>query len=155
MNLRTADRRELEAAHGPDIGPVIDRALAASVDAWAATASGRLLALFGVAPIDLLAGLGAPWLLGTDGLDRRARDLVRIGRAYVAAVRDSFPCLVNFVDARNAASIRWLQRIGFSVAAEPQPLGRNGEAFRRFWLGDCEHVLAADGAGDAGSRSRR
>lgn len=102
-----------------------------STKAWTWTADGEPIAIFGVAPVALLGGIGAPWLLGTDRVPRFPRVLVREGRRYVAEMLGLFPHLVNYVDARNVVSVRWLARLGFKVH-EPQPYGAAGLPFHRF-----------------------
>lgn len=102
----------------------------ASVDhslyCWSAVdQDGRLVAMLGVVPADLLGGLGVPWMLGTDLVEQQQRALVRLSRAYIPRMRQALPKLVNYVDARNERAIRFLRHAGFYVAkAEPHgPLG--------------------------------
>lgn len=113
--MRQADREEVTAASGS-----VEHALLEGVrnSNWvqAATIDGGLACIFGCAPLDgLLGRRGVPWMLGTDLLDRHPSALMRHCRGYVAGMTDTYPHLLNFVDARNTRSIRWLKRLGFTV----------------------------------------
>lgn len=129
-NMRQPDRDEVEAA-GQDVENGVISSVQMSAMCWAAEINGRLACLFGVAPISLLGGVGAPWLLGTDVLDRHPRALIRNTGPYLDAMRSAFPHLVNYVDARNTRSIRWLKALGFRFQPA-QPYGPRGFAFHRF-----------------------
>lgn len=120
-NLRQADRDELMAAFGQTRGIIAD-GLAASTHSFAAVRDGKLVCLWGFAPLNLLAGEGMPWMLGTDETFRIARTLTRTARLSCAHVAPIYPRLFNYVDARNTASIRWLRHVGFTVG-EAVPYG--------------------------------
>lgn len=133
QHMREADRQELAAVLG-DVSPADALAMAVmrSTLCWTGIAEDRTpVSMFGVAPVALLGGIGSPWLLGTDRVFESARVLIREGRQYATRMLEQFPHLVNYVDARNVASIRWLARIGFTIHA-PQPYGAAGLPFHRF-----------------------
>ena len=88
--------------------------------------------MFGVAPRDILGGVGSPWLLGTGDVERHAITFLRLNRQYVLRMLDIFPHLVNFVDARHTVAIRWLKWLGFKFAPGPVPYGMRGMPFYRF-----------------------
>ena len=129
-NMREADRRELEA-----MLVVPEYALVCGINesAWAKTVivEGRPALMFGVSDTSILSGIGIPWLLGTDDMERMKVTFIRQCRWFVLEMLRSYPVLVNYVDARNATSIRWLTWLGFTLdPAEPH--GFNGELFHRF-----------------------
>jgi hypothetical protein len=130
-NLRAADLAECEAYGRPDIGAGIASSVARSPLCWSAFADGQLACILGVGVIDMLGGVGSPWMLGTDVLDRQSRVLVRRTPAYIARMRAAFPTLVNFVHAQNTTSVRWLRRLGFTLH-DPVPYGARGELFHPF-----------------------
>lgn len=130
--LRQSDRDELTAAAGPDL----ERTLRLSVEAsrgmaGVAMAGPEPIALFGFAPWGLMSGAASPWLVGTDALRKHGRALNRMGKAYCAEASSEFPVLVNYVDVRNTASVRWLRGLGFKMDA-PAPFGAEGRPFMRF-----------------------
>lgn len=133
-NLRAADVQELQAVGGPefDLLRCLFLSVAVSDDVYVAvSAAGEPVALTGVSPVSLLGGLGCPWLLGTDSLMRYPRDIVTHGRQLVCKWELRYSHLFNYVDARNARSIAWLRRIGFTIQPA-QPHGLQGVPFHRF-----------------------
>lgn len=134
-DLRPPDRQELEATHEGDLHDAVRRALCVSGQhRWAVDVNGRLALLGGVAPVSLLNGIGSPWLLGTTELDRVPGALTRLCVRYRDISLGLYPELINYVDARNVKSIRWLKRLGFTVDEQPVPYGPNGMPFHRFKL---------------------
>jgi hypothetical protein len=89
--------------------------------------------IFGVAPVSILSDVAAPWLLATPLLGVHRRTLIAVARAYVAQMLGEYPVLTNYVDDRNAPSIRFLRWLGFSIG-EPERFGVAGRLFRRFEL---------------------
>ena len=134
QNLRAADRQELAATHGYDIDLLqcLQTAVSASEEAFiAVTAYGEPIAVFGVAPVSLLGGIGCPWMLGTDTMDLYGRAVVTLSRQHVARWAQRYSLLFNYVDARNLRSIAWLKRTGFAILPAA-PYGLSGEPFHRF-----------------------
>lgn len=136
-NLRWQDIAELQAMRGEDVNvrDALVSAVRRSSHCWAACKDGAVLAVFGVAPISLLEGLGSPWLLATPQAERCAGALVKQGREYISIMQRIYPRMVNFVDARNRKSIRWLKRLGF-VIHDPAPVGVMQLPFHKFEMRD-------------------
>lgn len=131
-DIRAADRRELEAADG-DIQRAVLRGWLGSSYCFAGIDSrGRMLGIFGVFRED--AYWWCPWLIGTSALEEHRRDFVRLSAALFPRLRERFPNMRNYVDARNVKSIRWLTRLGFNFGS-PVPYGDAGLPFYRFWIG--------------------
>jgi hypothetical protein len=133
--MRKRDREELTAASGPDLVDQLHRSIRLSIAPGAAfSPTGELLCLFGAVPLTMLADTAIPWLVGTDALGRYPSALERGARGYLAAVQQQYPRLVNYVDARNLPSLRWLARVGFSI--DPAlPFGYEKRPFHRFHKG--------------------
>lgn len=131
-DMRFLDRQELEASHGANILPAVQRAVDISTKCWAVYVNDTLVMLGGVAPICMLTGIGSPWMLGTDALENVPGALTRVGVEYLRVVQGIYPELVNYVDARNVKSIRWLRRLGFTIAPHTTPYGPKGLPFYRF-----------------------
>lgn len=87
--------------------------------------------MFGIGDLNILAGVGAPWLLGTNELEANARDFLRMSRDFKDQLLRRYSILRNFVDVRNTASIRWLEWLGFSLL---DPVEMRGYQFRLFEL---------------------
>lgn len=133
LNLREADRQELLASRGDvAVKDVLAQAVLLSSHCWVGVADdGEPVALFGVAPVSLLAGKGSPWLLSTERVFEYPRVLVRESRRYLSRMRAEYPHLFNYVDARNDRSIRWLKHIGFTLHPA-EPYGVDGLPFHKF-----------------------
>lgn len=131
--LREADRVEVEAAGGRSPLDALRRSLALSVEAWSATAGGEPMCCWGVGSLDLLAGVGSPWLLGSDLVERHPLAFLRRTRPTIRRWLDLFPVLANHVDVRNALSVRWLGWLGFDVR-QPVPYGPRGLPFHPFLM---------------------
>ena len=136
-NLSAADRDEIVAASGPDTRETIRLALSLSTHALAVEGErDELLCLMGCAPISMLDGRGAPWMLGTPELRGYRRTLARVARRYFSEVARAYPVLVNHVDARNTESIKLLRWLGCRFDP-PAPFGKAGLPFMRFeWRGE-------------------
>lgn len=130
--MRQSDKDELTAASGPDLERTLRLSVAHSRDMAAVAMLGdEPIALFGFAPWGLMSQIASPWLVGTDALLKQGRALNRLGRDYCARATSEFPVLVNYVDVRNTASVRWLRGLGFKMDA-PAPFGVEGRLFMRF-----------------------
>lgn len=130
-NLRAADRAECEAYGERDLEAVLRSSVERSVLCWTGIVNGELAAILGVTPLSILSGIGSPWMLGTEVLDRHSRILIRHTPQYIARMLEAFPHLVNFVHTKNTTSVRWLRRLGF-VLHDPVPYGARGELFHFF-----------------------
>lgn len=127
--MRKADRDEVAAASRLSPRKALEYSLERSAHAWTAVVNGRPEVMFGVGDLNILAGVGSPWLLGTDAVEVHARDFLRVSRELMPQLLARYQVLRNFVDARNAVSIRWLEWLGFRLL-DPVEIG--GHEFRLF-----------------------
>lgn len=140
--LRDADRAECWAAQGLPAATTLRRSVEASSVLIAAEVDGELAALFGIAPLGVMAGHGAPWMLATPLADQHARAWLRDAPQWLRLIGDGWSVLRNHVDARNARSVRWLRRMGFKVG-QAAPWGWAGLPFHPFEMtiaGSAGHV---------------
>lgn len=136
-NLRPADLAEIQAVHGREVDPalLLRMSVQVSVEPLVAMAGGQPIAVLGCAPSGtLLAGFGSPWLLGTPASAGHPRAFVSAGRRLCGQWLARHGLLLNRVDARNTASLRWLERIGFTIH-KPTPYGAEGRPFHPFTMG--------------------
>lgn len=136
-NARPADVAEL-AATGSDPAMAMYKGLVVSTHAWTGLVNDEPVCMFGVAPRSVVTGRGAPWLIGSTGLERYVATFIRRCAPEVQKMRDSYNLLENFVDARNDLAIRWLMWLGFTIQPAA-PYGINGEPFHRFLM-ETDHV---------------
>lgn len=128
-NLRASDRAELEACGFDDMLAPVAGSVTVSTLCWTALVDDQVACVIGVSPLE--GRTGSPWMLGTPLLDQHSRVLVRKTPEYIARMLRVYPHLLNYVHARNSTSVRWLRRLGFTLA-EPQPYGARGELFHQF-----------------------
>ncbi|WP_019646200.1 hypothetical protein [Novispirillum itersonii] len=135
--MRAADVAEVWASHRVTPEQALRISLCQSMEAWTVSHAGRPLCLCGVGRLTdgtLLGGpVSVPWLLGSDALSDHRRALLRISGRMVPLWRRRHGLLVNWVDARNRASLRWLRWLGFEIAPAA-PFGPDGLPFHRFMM---------------------
>ncbi len=133
-NMAQADRDEVEAGSGKGPFRALRDSMERSVVAWTALVNDEPVCMFGVTPMDILAGVGSPWLLGTDKVRESPVTMIKLNREYIPKMLELFPRLVNFVDLRHVVSIRWLRRLGFEFDPEPVAYGPFDMMFYRFHM---------------------
>lgn len=131
--LRLCDIMELEASSALTPTETIRQSIAISPQCWTVCHDERPVFVIGCAAVPGDAR-GCPWLLATDEVYRFPGALTRLTKRYVGEMMACWPGLLNFVDERNVASVRWLSCIGFTVE-EPVPFGLHGELFHPFHMG--------------------
>ena len=129
--MRQADRDEVFAASGKSPAEALAYSLRKSAMAHTALIDGRPEVMFGVGDLNVLAGVGAPWLLGTDEVEKHAVAFLRGSVEWKLKLLARYSVLRNFVDDRNTASIRWLKWLGFTLS---DPVEVRGYVFRLFEL---------------------
>lgn len=133
--VRQADRDEIEEALQIPIAAAIRDGISGH-KASKIVVDGDVVAVFGDAPHS--DGVGVPWLISTIHVERHARAFLRVCRPEVAEMLTRSAFLLNFVDVRNTAAIRWLEWLGFTFG-EPEPYGPCGALFRPFWMKSHVH----------------
>ena len=128
---RAADVDEMQACAGATIEQALQLGLEHSLRAWVIEADGVPLAAAG----DTMAGIGVgvPWMVTTQHIVRNRRGFLCASRAVLDDALTRHFQLVNYVDARNNAAIRWLSWLGFSID-DPVPYGAQGLPFHKFHL---------------------
>lgn len=129
--LRQADRDEVMASHSHNAEEALRSSLEVSTAAWTGLIDDVPVCMFGVAPVAVLAGRGAPWLLGTDLIEQFPRTFLRRCRGCVARMLAVYPLLENFVHEGNTVSKQWLAWLGFELAEHPVTV-IGGAQFRYF-----------------------
>lgn len=131
--MRPADVAEVMASSGKSPHEALMFSLSGSAMARTALVDGQPEVMFGVADLNVLTLTGAPWLLGSDAVERNYRLFLRQSLSWREQLLQRYDVLRNFVDDRNEVSKRWLAWMGFTLF-DPIPVGCNGEMFRMFEL---------------------
>ena len=137
-HMRDADVEEVRATY--DVEPLEALRVGVKVASFARTCfiNDELICMFGVSPLKVkddgggaLSGVGAPWMLATNGFYRHIKSFVFHSREYIEEMLELYPILMNYVDERNVAARRWLKRAGFTIY-DPEPWGVLKLPFHRF-----------------------
>lgn len=139
--LRKQDYDEVWAAHGHNPDDVLVACAQFSSILWCVEIRDKVAAVFGVAPSVSEKGVGQPWLLGADAINIAPKEFIRWPKEILPVMHSLFPVLKNRVDARNATSIGWLRRVGFTIEATPEPYGPFTVPFYVFYKEDNVCVL--------------
>lgn len=127
--MRPADREEVWAAGRKTPAGALVYSMRKSSHAWTALIDGRPEVMFGVGDVNVLAGIGAPWLLGTDAIETHAVAFIRYSVEFRGQLLSRYQILRNYVDERNTVAVRWLQWVGFTLLDRVE---FNGVSFRLF-----------------------
>lgn len=130
-DIRQADRDEIEGALHIPMRQALADALADHCKASKIVVDGAVVAVFGDSTHS--AEIGVPWLISTRHVERFPRAFLQVCKPEVAEMLTRHPLLLNYVDARNQAAIRWLRWLGFAFC-EPEPYGPDGHLFHCFWM---------------------
>jgi hypothetical protein len=141
--LRHCDVAECMAAADMTGSEGLVSSYRASEQCWVVLWKGRATVCFGV--VEQSPRIGTPWMLATDELMDMAYEFLLESPKWIETVRAPYALLMNWVDARNAVSIKWLMRMGFTIGG-PRPYGPYGELFHPFWMKGCRVGHEMEGA---------
>lgn len=131
--MRRADVDEVRAASGKSPREALEFSVDRSNEAYTALFNDVPAAMFGVGWINIINGIGAPWLLGTDEVEKNYRHFLRGSKWWIGQLSSRYDILTNVVDDRNTVSKRWLAFLGFTLF-EPTVIGVERRPFRKFEL---------------------
>lgn len=129
--MRQADREEIDAISGRTPYDALSLSFRKSTRAYTGLVNGKPEVMFGSADINILTGVGAAWLLGTDAVERHQLRFLRESIDWRDQLLQRYSVLRNFVDTRNAVSIRWLRWLGATFS---EPVTLRGHEFLLFEL---------------------
>lgn len=133
-HAREMDVKELWAAACMTPSETLWRAYKESRACWTGLYDSIPVCMFGVTPGDEMAGVGIPWMVGTEHIDNIAYIFLKHCKPVVGEMLKIYPRLLNYVDDRNRPAKMWLKWLGFKLET-PQPFGPFGIPFRRFTMG--------------------
>lgn len=132
-----ADARAADVAELAALGVTAQQTMEVGmrVSDWTATGliDGVPVCMFGVAPGNILAGIGVPWMVSTNTVARHEKTFLRRCRPVVDAMLGSYPKLANVAMDDNVVVKRWLSWLGFEFAESATLIG--GVPFRAFFKG--------------------
>lgn len=128
---RHADIEEMRDGAGVTIEQALWQGLEHSLRASVIMAGDKPVAAFGDTSTGVLSGVGVPWLVSTIHVQKHARGFLRVCRPLVDDMLTRHFELMNYVDERNKAAIRWLEWLGFEMG-ETVTAAVSGLPFRKF-----------------------
>ncbi len=131
--VRQADIDEITEALGIPMGEALRDAITGSLNAKQIVVDGQVVAVFGDAVFSILGSVGVPWLISTIHVEKHARAFLKVCKPEVQGMLTRHHHLMNYVDARNTAAIRWLKWLGFSFGPAA-PYGARRFPFHPFTL---------------------
>jgi hypothetical protein len=113
-DLRDRDRLEIAAAWGE---PTAAMAACLANSFYARTVFEGLepLAMYGLAPMSMLAGYARAWCFGTRAIDRHRFAFARASRLALYPLFWHCSLMTNIIDRDDAAAIRWVKWLGGSL----------------------------------------
>ena len=132
-NMREEDVAEVWAASHVSPIEAITGSMLYTEDTLTGLADGRVLCIFGIGQASLISLKGLPWFLSTDLVDEHPLAMARGSMiVFKNMIKHSgFTQLENYVDARYAIAVRWLEWLGFTVSP-PAPYGADQLPFHKF-----------------------
>lgn len=133
--LRRSDQEEIRAI--ADISPLeaVAASAATSAETLVMDLGGKVICIGGVTPVDAAIGTGAyVWQLGSPEIDANMVAFYRESRTLRDRWLRQYGLLQNWVYAGNTVSIRYLRRLGYSLADMPMPFGAYGLPFYYFFI---------------------
>lgn len=128
-NMREPDRLECRVVGGVEPREGLTECVEQSLWSYVVEVEGKPIAVFGVAPHDLLGDVGSPWLLSAEGIERNARVVMSVSQRFKALMQAQFETLSNIVHAHNRSAIRYLKWCGFKFGETIQVKGEPFIAF--------------------------
>ncbi|WP_286952881.1 MULTISPECIES: hypothetical protein [Aminobacterium] len=131
-DMRSFDVAEVWAASKSSPIEAVEKGFRSSAPfLWTGAWSGTPVFMGGCVSLDIVGGVGTPWLLGTEKIRECPIQFARMTKEIVFYLASQYQFLFNYVDARNLTSIRWLKFLGFTIH-EARPYGALGLPFHRF-----------------------
>ncbi len=132
-DVRQADIDEIVEGLGVSLESELFDGITDSLNARKIVVNGHIVAVFGDAVHSVLGSVGVPWLISTIHVEKHAKAFLKVCKPEVQGMLTRHRHLINYVDARNTAAIRWLKWLGFHFG-EAVPYGPKRLPFYPFTL---------------------
>ncbi len=137
--LKEADVSELKAL-GQEPMDALTESFKASVQVYTVKVYGKVIAMFGLNPVDLLGNKAMIWFVSSDDLTFISKRFLRNSRKFIAEALEQYDLLYNWVDVRNEKAVQWLAWLGAHLDM-PTAYGVNGEKFYYFTFSNTKEVV--------------
>ena len=129
-NMRKEDRQEVLAYGGGEPLEAMVSGFIHSDDPRTVLVGDEPVAMFGSGIVE--EGVGAVWLLGTDGIKDIKVQFLRESKYWLNQLYEDYDLLFNFVDERNEVHIKWLKWLGFTFLKRHENFGFENRPFIEF-----------------------
>jgi len=130
-NMREVDVQEIWASHMIRPLEALVYCIRNSENSTTGLVDGEIACMFGIIRQNLLGSVGTIWLLGTDLLKMHGIRFLRENKKKIVEISEEFTIIENYCDARNRATLKWLDWLGF-VIEEAKPYGIYNLPFHHF-----------------------
>lgn len=132
-NIRDIDRLECKLVLNLPVEKALQLSKAQSYEVLTGRVNGDLVAVFGIASVNVLSTEATPWLLATPLIEKYAFAFSRKSKEIITKWKTRHSIMKNFVHVDNKITIRWLRWLEFEIK-KPEPYGISGELFHPFEL---------------------
>lgn len=133
-DMRPADLAEIAATGTEDPVESLSNSMELSVPScYTITADGLPIAMFGIAPVELIPDFGSIWLLGTEEIERYPTAFLRLCKTTLPRLMAPYDMVFNLMDVRNELHVKFVKWLGFTFIRE-RSFGPEGLPFYEFAL---------------------
>ena len=131
-NIREVDVEEVKATIGLDINDGLMASYLTSDETFTMVADDSdLLGMFGISKTaDPM--ISVVWMLCTERLQKYSKTFIKLSKQWVIEQNKKHSILMNYVDARNITSIKWLKHLGFVLINRVEEFGVGKKPFYEF-----------------------
>lgn len=130
-NMSELDTQEVWAAGHATPLEALKFSVMVSRDTKVWLGDGEVVCICGIGNSTLISDVGSPWMLASEDLKRFSKQFLRESKRFMAKAKKEHRLLLNYVDARNKPSVKWLKWLGFELLPA-EPYGVDGLPFHRF-----------------------
>ena len=130
--IREVDVEEVKATIGLNIKDGLMASYQTSDETYTMVADdGDLVGMFGLTKTaDPL--ISVVWMLCTERLPQYSKTFIKLSKQWVIEQNKKHSILMNYVDARNITSIKWLKHLGFVLINRVEEFGVGKKPFYEF-----------------------
>ena len=130
--IREVDVEEVKATIGLDINDGLMASYLTSDETFTMVADDSdLLGMFGISKTaDPM--ISVVWMLCTERLAQYSKSFIKLSKQWVIEQNKKHSILMNYVDARNITSIKWLKHLGFVLINRVEEFGVGKKPFYEF-----------------------
>ena len=130
--IREVDVEEVKATIGLDIKDGLMASYQTSDETYTMVADdGDLVGMFGLTKT-ADPFISVVWMLCSERLPQYSKSFIKLSKQWVIDQNKKHSILMNYVDARNITSIKWLKHLGFVLIKRIEKFGVDKKPFYEF-----------------------